>query len=100
MDSSDFYVKEAEKTKAKLPSLYKVLLYNDDYTPMGFVVEILQRLFFMDLEKATQLMLTVHYKGKTICGIYTSEVAEMKVAQVMMYAKEHQYPLLCTMEKA
>ena len=63
-------------------------------------MEVLQRFFSMDLEKATQLMLAVHYEGKAVCGIYSSEVAEMKVAQVMMYAKEHQHPLLCTMEKA
>lgn len=64
------------------------------------MVEVLQRFFSMDLERATQLMLTVHYEGRAICGVYTAEVAEMKVAQVMTYAKEHQHPLLCTMEKA
>ncbi|MBV7297607.1 ATP-dependent Clp protease adapter ClpS [Enterovibrio paralichthyis] len=96
----DSDVKEAEETKVKPPSLYKVVLNNDDYTPMEFVVEVLQRFFSMDLERATQLMLTVHYEGRAICGVYTAEVAEMKVAQVMTYAKEHQHPLLCTMEKA
>lgn len=96
----DSDVKEAEKTKIKPPSLYKVVLNNDDYTPMEFVIDVLQRFFVMDLERATQLMLSVHYEGKAICGIYSAEIAEMKVSQVMVYAKEHQHPLLCTMEKA
>ncbi|MFD2177346.1 ATP-dependent Clp protease adapter ClpS [Veronia pacifica] len=96
----DTDVAETQETKAKPPSMYKVLLNNDDYTPMEFVVEVLQRFFSKDLEDATQLMLAVHYQGKAVCGVYTAEVAEMKVAQVMMYAKEHQHPLLCTMEKA
>ncbi len=91
---------EADKVKEKPPSLYKVLLNNDDYTPMEFVVEVLQRFFSMDLEKATHLMLLVHYEGKAICGVFSAEVAEMKVTQLTMYAKEHQHPLLCTMEKA
>lgn len=96
----DADVIEAEKVKVKPPSLYKVVLNNDDYTPMEFVIEVLQLFFSMDLEKATQLMLMVHYEGKAICGIFSAEVAEMKVTQLMMYAKEHQHPLLCTMEKA
>ena len=89
-----------EKTQVKPPSMYKVILNNDDYTPMDFVIEVLQKFFSMDLEKATQLMLSVHYEGKAICGTFTAEVAETKVAQVMMYAREHEHPLLCTMEKA
>ncbi|UTV26828.1 ATP-dependent Clp protease adapter ClpS [Photobacterium atrarenae] len=93
-------VQEEEKTQVKPPSMYKVILNNDDYTPMDFVIEVLQKFFSMDLEKATQLMLTVHYEGKAICGTFTAEVAETKVAQVMMYAREHEHPLLCTMEKA
>lgn len=96
----DSDVIEAEKTKVIPPSLYKVILNNDDYTPMEFVIEVLQRFFSMDLEKASQLMLMVHYEGKAICGVFSAEVAEMKVSQLMMYAKEHQHPLLCTMEKA
>lgn len=96
----DSDIVESEKTKLQPPSMYKVVLNNDDYTPMEFVVDVLQRFFSMDMERATQLMLTVHYEGKAICGVFTAEVAETKVAQVMMYAKEHQHPLLCTMEKA
>ncbi|MFM2476931.1 ATP-dependent Clp protease adapter ClpS [Celerinatantimonas sp. MCCC 1A17872] len=88
------------KTELEPPSLYKVVLNNDDYTPMEFVVEVLQRFFNMDLEKATQVMLTVHYRGKGICGVFTAEVAEAKVVQVNQYAKEFEHPLLCTMEKA
>lgn len=93
-------VLDEEETQAKPPSMYKVILNNDDYTPMDFVIEVLQKFFSMDLEKATQLMLTVHYEGKAVCGTFTAEVAETKVAQVMMYAREHEHPLLCTMEKA
>ncbi|ELR65020.1 ATP-dependent Clp protease adaptor protein ClpS [Photobacterium marinum] len=93
-------VLDEEETQVKPPSMYKVILNNDDYTPMDFVIEVLQKFFSMDLEKATQLMLTVHYEGKAVCGTFTAEVAETKVAQVMMYAKEHEHPLLCTMEKA
>ncbi|MDX1301149.1 MULTISPECIES: ATP-dependent Clp protease adapter ClpS [Photobacterium] len=93
-------VLDEEKTQVKPPSMYKVILNNDDYTPMDFVIEVLQKFFSMDLEKATQLMLSVHYEGKAICGTFTAEVAETKVAQVMMYAREHEHPLLCTMEKA
>ena len=96
----DSDVLEEEEVQVKPPSLYKVILNNDDYTPMDFVIEVLQKFFSMDLEKATQLMLSVHYEGKAICGTFTAEVAETKVAQVMMYAREHEHPLLCTMEKA
>ena len=96
----DSDTKELEKTKIKPPSQYRVILNNDDYTPMEFVVEVLQRFFAMDIDKATQTMLAVHYEGKAICGIYTAEVAEMKVLQVMSYSREHEHPLLCTMEKA
>ncbi|KLV04729.1 ATP-dependent Clp protease adapter protein ClpS [Photobacterium aquae] len=96
----DSDVLEEEATQVKPPSMYKVILNNDDYTPMDFVIEVLQKFFSMDLEKSTQLMLTVHYEGKAVCGTFTAEVAETKVAQVMMYAREHEHPLLCTMEKA
>ncbi|GHA37866.1 ATP-dependent Clp protease adapter ClpS [Photobacterium aphoticum] len=96
----DSDVMEEEEIQVKPPSMYKVILNNDDYTPMDFVIEVLQTFFSMDLEKSTQLMLTVHYEGKAVCGTFTAEVAETKVAQVMMYAREHEHPLLCTMEKA
>lgn len=82
------------------PSMYKVILLNDDYTPMEFVVDVLQKFFSYDVERATQLMLTVHYQGKATCGIFTAEVAETKVALVNLYAKDNEYPLLCTLEKA
>ncbi len=91
---------ELEKTKVSPPSMYHVMLNNDDYTPMDFVVEILERFFAMELDKATQVMLQVHYEGKASCGVFSAEVAETKVAQVMVYAKENEHPLLCTMERA
>ncbi|PJC88088.1 ATP-dependent Clp protease adapter ClpS [Vibrio sp. HA2012] len=90
---------EKEKTQTKPPSMYHVLLLNDDYTPMDFVIDILGRFFAMDLDKATQVMLQVHYEGKAVCGTYTAEVAETKVAQVTMYSRENEHPLLCTMER-
>ncbi|EMH4162091.1 ATP-dependent Clp protease adapter ClpS [Pluralibacter gergoviae] len=82
------------------PSMYKVILLNDDYTPMEFVIDVLQKFFSYDVERATQLMLTVHYQGKAICGVFTAEVAETKVAMVNKYAKENEHPLLCTLEQA
>ena len=88
------------RTKPKKPSQYKVLLMNDDYTPMEFVVMVLKRFFRMDLEQATQVMLHVHQRGVGVCGIFTYEVAETKVTQVMDFAREHQHPLQCTLEKA
>lgn len=92
----------ATKTRAKTkkPSQYKVLLLNDDYTPMEFVVMVLKRFFRMDLEQATRVMLHVHQKGVGVCGIYPFEVAETKVNQVMDCARENQHPLQCTLEKA
>jgi ATP-dependent Clp protease adaptor protein ClpS len=92
----------ATKTRAKpkKPSLFKVLLLNDDYTPMEFVVMVLKRFFNMDLEAATRVMLHVHQKGIGVCGIFPYEVAETKVNQVMDFAKKHQHPLQCTLEKA
>src|SRR5213083_747280 len=87
------------KPKTKKPSLYKVLLLNDDYTPMEFVVHILERFFNKGREEATRIMLHVHQKGVGICGLYTFEVAETKVTQVMDFARKHQHPLQCTMEK-
>jgi ATP-dependent Clp protease adaptor protein ClpS len=91
---------ETAKPELARPPLYSVLLLNDDYTPMDFVVEVLVRFFAMDLERATQVMLHVHTRGRGVCGLYTREVAESKVAQVNEYSRLNQHPLLCTMEKA
>ena len=91
---------EEAKPKLKKPPLYRVVLLNDDYTPMEFVVEVLELVFAMDRPKATRVMLEVHTKGKGVCGVYTYEIAETKVAQVSSYAEQHQHPLLCTMEEA
>lgn len=85
--------------KVKKPSLYRVLLLNDDYTPMEFVIHILERFFQKDREAATRIMLQVHNHGVGECGTYTYEVAETKVMQVMDFAREHQHPLQCVMEK-
>lgn len=82
------------------PAMYKVILNNDDYTPMDFVVEVLTMYFFLSEEKATQIMLDVHHKGKGVCGVYSADIAETKVAQVNQYARENEYPLLCTLEQA
>lgn len=91
---------EESRPKLKRPPLYRVVLINDDYTPMEFVVEVLERVFAMDRPKATRIMLEVHTRGKGVCGVYTYEIAETKVAQVNGYAQQHQHPLLCTMEEA
>lgn len=87
------------RPKTKKPSLYKVLLLNDDYTPMEFVVLVLQRFFGKGQDEATKIMLHVHHKGVGICGVYTYEVAETKVTLVMDFARQHGHPLQCTMEK-
>ncbi|WP_334128691.1 ATP-dependent Clp protease adapter ClpS [Sneathiella sp.] len=87
------------RPKTKKPSLWRVLLLNDDYTPMEFVVYVLQRFFNMDEQTAVQIMLHVHHKGVGNCGVFPYEVAETKVAQVIDFAREHQHPLQCTMEK-
>ena len=87
------------RAKPKKPSMYKVLLLNDDYTPMEFVVHVLERFFGKSREEATQIMLHVHRRGVGICGVFTYEVAETKVTQVMDYARKHQHPLQCTLEK-
>lgn len=91
---------ETSKPETARPPLYSVLLLNDDYTPMDFVVDVLTRFFAMNLDKATQVMLHVHTRGRGVCGVYTREVAESKVAQVNEYSRLNQHPLLCTMEKA
>ena len=88
------------RAKPKKPSQYKVLMLNDDYTPMEFVVIVLKRFFRMDLEQATRVMLHVHQRGVGVCGIFPYEVAETKVNQVMDFARENQHPLQCTLEKA
>ena len=92
-------VQEA-KPKLKRPPLYKVVLHNDDYTPMEFVVDLLEQFFRMSREQATQVMLHVHTKGKGVCGVFTREIAETKVAQVNEYSRQNQHPLLCAMEEA
>jgi ATP-dependent Clp protease adaptor protein ClpS len=87
------------RSKTQKPAMYKVLLLNDDYTPMEFVVEVLERFFSKKGEEAVRIMLHVHQKGVGVCGIYTYEVAETKVTQVVDYARENQHPLQCTLEK-
>jgi ATP-dependent Clp protease adaptor protein ClpS len=87
------------KTKTQRPALYRVLLLNDDYTPMEFVVYVLERFFNKSREEATRIMLHVHQHGVGVCGVFTYEVAETKVAQVVDTARRHQHPLQCTMEK-
>lgn len=81
------------------PALFQVVLLNDDFTPMDFVVEVLRSFFTMDQERAVQVMLHVHVRGKGICGVFTREVAETRVGQVNQYSRNHQHPLMCTMEK-
>jgi ATP-dependent Clp protease adaptor protein ClpS len=87
------------KAKTKKPAMYKVLMLNDDYTPMEFVVHILERFFNKNREEATRIMMHVHRRGVGVCGVYTYEVAETKVTQVMDFARQHQHPLQCTLEK-
>ncbi len=87
------------QAKTKKPSLYKVLLLNDDYTPMEFVIYVLQKFFNKDMEEATKIMLHVHQNGVGVCGVFTFEVAETKVTQVVDLARQHQHPLQCVMEK-
>mgnify|MGYP001253985075 FL=1 len=99
MQHKDDSVLEAKKAKVKLPPMYKVLLLNDDYTPMEFVVLVLQKFFGMTRERATQVMLKVHREGMGICGVYPRDVALTKVEQVAGYARKHQHPLQCVMEE-
>ena len=98
-DANETGVMTRTKPKAKKPSLYKVLLLNDDYTPMEFVVHVLETVFGKTGEDAYRIMLHVHQKGVGVCGVYTFEIAETKVTQVMDMAKENGHPLQCTMEK-
>lgn len=94
------FVLEAERSKVKPPPLFKVLLLNDDYTPMDFVVVVLQRFFAMNREQATRIMLKVHREGVGICGVFPRDVAATKVEQVTGFAREHQHPLACVMEES
>ncbi|HLZ06804.1 MAG TPA: ATP-dependent Clp protease adapter ClpS [Bradyrhizobium sp.] len=87
------------KPKTKRPNLYRVLILNDDYTPMEFVVHVLEKFFQKDVEAATKIMLHVHHHGIGECGVFTYEIAETKVTQVMDFARKHQHPLQCVMEK-
>lgn len=90
---------ETAKPEVARPPLFQVVLLNDDFTPMEFVIEVLRSFFNMGQEKAVQVMLHVHTRGKGVCGVFTREVAETKVTQVNEYSRTHQHPLLCTMEK-
>ncbi len=96
-DDGDIAV-EAVKPELKHPPMYKVIMLNDDYTPMEFVVKVLEMFFGMTREKATKVMLTVHTQGKAVCGIFTRDIAETKAALVNQYARENQHPLLCEIE--
>jgi ATP-dependent Clp protease adaptor protein ClpS len=98
-DGSGSGVVVQTRTKTKRPSMYKVLMLNDDYTPMEFVVHVLERFFSKNREEATQIMLHVHRRGVGVCGVYTYEVAETKVTQVTEFARRNQHPLRCTLEK-
>jgi ATP-dependent Clp protease adaptor protein ClpS len=98
-DSGVRAVAESPETGVSIPRLYRVVLVNDDYTPMDFVVDVLERFFHMERMSATQVMLCVHIQGKGVCGVYPYEIAETKVDQVTRYARRHQHPLLCTMEE-
>ena len=98
IDDGDVAVRE-EKPKLKRPPMYKVVLLNDDYTPMEFVVHVLERFFGMTHAQAFEIMLTVHKKGVAVVGVFSHEIAETKVGQVMDFARRHQHPLQCTMEK-
>ena len=93
-------VVEAAKPRTQEPPQYRVMLVNDDYTPMEFVVQVLQTFFYHSREKAVQIMLQVHTKGRAVAGVFPAEIAETKVAQVNAYARRHQHPLLTVMEKA
>lgn len=90
---------EASRVRAVPPPLFKVLLLNDDFTPMDFVIEVLEQFFSMDREQATRVMLQVHQLGRGICGIYTKDIAATKVEQVLQFARTHQHPLQCVMEE-
>lgn len=88
-----------EKIKEKSPPMYKILLLNDDFTPMEFVIEVLKIFFYMNQEQATRIMLKVHTEGVGVCGVYTSDIASTKVKQVVEFARKNQHPLRCVMEE-
>lgn len=96
---ADVGIKLATKPKTKRPPMYKVMILNDDYTPMEFVVHVLERFFGLSHAQSFELMLVVHKKGLAVVGVFSHEIAETKVAQVMDFAGQHQHPLQCTMEK-
>ena len=98
-DDADSAIVTKTRDKTQKPPLYKVLLLNDDYTPMEFVVAVLERFFGMSHAQAFEIMLTVHKKGLAVVGVFSHEIAETKVAQVMDFARRHEHPLQCTMEK-
>lgn len=98
-DHNEGDVLTVKKVKTKRPSLFKVILLNDDYTPMDFVVDVLEKFFSKDHSEATDIMLNVHNKGKGVCGIFPYEIAETKVSVVNEYSRQHQYPLQCALEK-
>ena len=100
LDEGETGIATRTRPKTKKPSNYKVLMLNDDYTPMEFVVLVLQQFFSMSIEDATRVMLQVHQQGVAVCGVFTYEVAETKVTQVIDFARENQHPLQCTLEKA
>jgi ATP-dependent Clp protease adaptor protein ClpS len=97
--TGDSTVLETARAKTAPPPFYKVLILNDDFTPMDFVVQVLQTFFYMDREQATRIMLQVHTQGRGVCGVYTKDVAATKVEQVLQFARSHQHPLQCVMEE-
>ncbi len=98
-DDDDTLLLQRTKPKLEKPPLFKVILINDDYTPMEFVVHVLESIFNHDRENATRIMLNVHKQGKGVCGIYTKDIAETKVAQVNSYSRQNKHPLLCDLEE-
>lgn len=98
LQHSEGHVVQEAKPALKKPTLYKVILLNDDFTPMEFVVVVVERFFYKSREEATRIMLHVHQKGIGVCGVYTREIAETKVRQVMLFASQNQHPLQCTLE--
>jgi len=97
-DSENDTAVEASRPKLKKPRMYQVILLNDDYTPMEFVVELIEQFFYKSRENATQIMLNIHTHGKGVCGVYTEDIAETKAALVTQFAQDHQHPLLCQAE--
>ncbi|MBE8167508.1 MAG: ATP-dependent Clp protease adapter ClpS [Shewanella sp.] len=92
-------LEEVTEAQVARPSMYQVILMNDDYTPMDFVIEILQTFFNKNEQESTDIMLTIHHQGKGVCGVYPFDIAETKVLQVNQFSREHEHPLLCTLEK-